>query len=542
MKPESSTPKKTTPQNSTTSGGVTAATGASASSTLPVLAPLPALAEFTATPPLHTLLQDPKRNAAMQIQACGLQLDFSRQRLSQNDFQTLMAEVEPRGITALQRAMFAGQPINTSENRPVLHVALRGSGQPAPPWGTEVDLAVATELKRMLDFAEQAYRGQLHGASGKPITDILNLGIGGSDLGPRMATAALAHYADTSAVRVHYISNPDAWELHTCLRQLDPERTLCIFASKTLTTQETLTNAASVRRWQADAGMSEQAMSAHWVAVTANRQAAAQHYPNSPCFYFWDWVGGRYSLWSALGLPLAMAIGASQFRQLLAGAQAMDAHFLNAPPAQNMPMVLGMTGAYNRCALSAPSYALACYAGRLKHFTPFIQQMDMESNGKSCDRAGHLLPKACTGPICTGPVVWGGLGIDGQHAYFQLLHQGSHLVPMEFIGVRSEDSPLPLAAEHLRVSNTNLQAQAQAFALGRNAAALGLPEHRHYAGNVPSHILWLERLDPHTLGALIALYEHKVFVQGALWGINSYDQWGVELGKEMVKQLEAAGR
>jgi glucose-6-phosphate isomerase len=319
-------------------------------------------------------------------------------------------------------------------------------------------------------------------------------------------------------------------------------------ASKTFTTQETMTNAASARRWLADAGIAGDAQSAHLVAVTAAPQkSGAAGYPPEHTFTFWDWVGGRYSVWSALGLPLALAIGAPAFREMLAGAQAMDTHFCTAPLAQNLPVILALSGIWNRNFLHCPTQLVSCYPSRLVRFAPFVQQMDMESNGKRTRQDGQPVETD------TGPIIWGGLGIDGQHAYFQLLHQGTHRVPVEFIGVQTEDTPLPLAAEHHRVVNLNLRAQAQALAVGRNAAdtlqalmaeglsaeeAEGFVTQRSFPGDVPSSILWLDTLSPHRLGALIALYEHKVFTQAAIWGINAYDQWGVELGKTMAKAME----
>jgi glucose-6-phosphate isomerase len=321
-------------------------------------------------------------------------------------------------------------------------------------------------------------------------------------------------------------------------------------ASKTFTTQETMTNAASARRWLQDGGITDAAQSAHLVSVTAApaKSSAAGYLPEHT-FTFWDWVGGRYSVWSALGLPLAMAVGAKAFREFLAGAQAMDTHFRSAPLAQNLPVILGLSGIWNRNFLHCPTQLISCYPSRLVRFAPFVQQMDMESNGKRVRKDGQPVNAG------TGPVIWGGLGIDGQHAYFQLLHQGTHRVPVEFIGVENDDTPLPLAAEHLRVVNLNLRAQSQALAVGRSAEdtvkallaegqtaeqAAPFVSQRSFAGDVPNSVLWIDTLTPHRLGALIALYEHKVFVQAAIWGINAYDQWGVELGKTMAKAMESA--
>lgn len=503
-----------------------------------------------ATPTLRELLQDPQRQARMSLQAAGLEADFSRQRIPQAVLAQLLALADESQVAEQAQAMFRGEPINATEGRAVLHVALRGSGQTNPPWGADVAGAVQAELARVCDFAELVRAGGLRGFGGQAITDVVNLGIGGSDLGPRMCTEALEPLqAAPSPVRVHYVSNVDAWALHTVLRGLDPARTAFVVQSKTFTTQETLTLAASARRWLHDAGCSQAQMSPHLIAVTASPQLAqAQGFAAERIFGFWDWVGGRYSVWSAIGLPLALAVGAHAFRELLAGGQAMDAHFLQAPAAQNLPLHMALAGLWNRNFLGAQTLNIAAYAWPLLKFTPFLQQMDMESNGKRTHIDGSPVQ------VGTGPVVWGGLGIDGQHAYFQLLHQGSHLVPVDFIGARESGCPLPLADEHQRVVLLNLQAQAQALALGRTPEetlaelrASGLPEaqaqrlapHRSYPGNVPSTLIWMERLSPHSLGALIALYEHKVFCQAALWGIHAFDQWGVELGKKMVRDLEA---
>jgi glucose-6-phosphate isomerase len=509
-------------------------------------------------PHLRELLADPNRHTYhASAPDCGLHLDHSRQAITDGVLAQLMALAEQAGVAALRDAMFRGDTLNTSEQRAVLHVALRGapgaSGDQAP-WGADIQALVHTELARVLDFARAVRSGQVTSSTGEAFTDVVNIGIGGSDLGPRMATEALdalTVHATGQGPRVHYVSNPDAWALHSTLRGLDARRTLVIVASKTFTTQETMTNAASARRWLADAGIEGEAQSQHLVAITASPQrSGAAGYPAAHTFTFWDWVGGRYSVWSALGLPLALAIGPEAFADFLAGGRAMDQHFRTAPFSANLPVLMALAGVWNRNFLDCPTQLVSTYPSRLAKFAPFIQQMDMESNGKRVQKSN--LP--C--PVGTGPIIWGGLGIDGQHAYFQLLHQGTHRVPVEFVGITAEDAPLPLAAEHHRVVNLNLRAQAQALALGRDEAATlaalkaeglsdadaqALAAQRSFAGNVPSSTLWLDALTPHRLGALIALYEHKVFVQAAIWGINAYDQWGVELGKTMAKAMEKAG-
>ena len=500
---------------------------------------------------LRELLAQPARGASLQYQAAGLTLDASRQRVNAQVMQALLQLADESGVIKQAQAMFAGQPINLTENRAVLHVALRGSEQPHPPWGQPISQMVADELNRYCRFAEQLRAGACLGFGGQPITDVVNLGIGGSDLGPRMATEALATQDKASqacSVRLHYVSNVDAWSLATTLASLPADRTLFIVQSKTFTTQETMALFASARRWLLDAGCAPDDLPRHLAAVTARPQLAqANAIDPDHCFQLWDWVGGRYSLWSAIGLPLVTAIGQNAYKEMLAGAHAMDQHFLHAEPAQNMPLALALLGIWNRNFLGAATHHIAPYHSALGKLVPFLQQQDMESNGKRV----HIDGSPCE--VATAPVLWGGLGNDGQHAYFQLLHQGSQLVPVDFIGTKQGDSRLPLAAEHQRIVLLNMQAQAQALALGRTeqetqaallneglslAQAQRLTPHRSFPGNIPSNTLWMERLTPYHLGALLALYEHKVFCQAAIWGINAYDQWGVELGKTMALALE----
>jgi len=509
------------------------------------------LAQLAAQPRPHLRerLAEPGRAERLSWSAAGLTLDASRQRLDRDTEEALLQLAAQSGLAERREAMFRGDAINTTEGRPVLHVALRG-GAEGGPWGAEVHSLVQRELDRVCRFADAVREGLVQGHGGEAFTDVVNIGIGGSDLGPRMAAEALAHLA-SERLRVHYVSNPDAWALWSVLRGLDARRTLFIVSSKTFTTQETLTNAASARRWLADQGVPEAGLAQHLVAITASPgKAAEQGYLPERCFLFWDWVGGRYSLWSALGLPLAIGIGSAAFRALLAGGRAMDEHFREAPLAHNLPVRLALHGVWNRNFQHMPTQLIVSYASRLARFVPFVQQMDMESNGKRVMLDGRVLD------VDSGPIVWGGLGIDGQHAYFQLVHQGRHAIPVDLIGVLSEDTPLPLAAQHHAVVNLNLRAQAQAMALGRTLeqteaqllqdgadaeTAHALAPHRAFPGDIPSHLIWLDRLDPQRLGALIALYEHKVFCQAAIWGINAFDQWGVELGKSMAKAMERAG-
>ena len=502
---------------------------------------------------LRDLLKDSSRTEKWQASGAGLTIDYSHQRVTDDVLTQLLALAEESDVMGQARAMFRGELINATEQRAVLHVALRGSHIPNPPWGYAISKAVANELHRVCTFAEKVREGQIKGYGQESITDVVNLGIGGSDLGPRMTTEALSHLTRDSfknKVRVHYVSNVDAWSLYTTLAPLNPARTLFVVQSKTFTTQETMTLAASAKRWLLDAGCTPEDLGKHLVAVTANPELSmVQGFSPDHTFGFWDWVGGRYSVWSAIGLPLAISIGAFAFQDMLLGARAMDEHFLSAPAQQNLPLLMGLLGVWNRNFLQATTHNIAPYASPLGKFASFLQQMDMESNGKST----HVDGSAVT--VATAPVLWGGLGIDGQHAYFQLIHQGQHLVPMDFIGLRTERSPLPLAAEHHRIVLLNMQAQAKALAIGRSEEetrleleAAGLPQedvarlapHRHYPGNVPSSTIWVDALTPRSMGALMALYEHKVFCQAAVWGIHAYDQWGVELGKKMAKDIESA--
>ena len=506
-------------------------------------------------PHLRDLLQDPQRGARFHASGAGITIEYARQRISPEVLSQLLALADESKVMAQAQAMFRGEAINATEQRAALHVALRGSHVPNPPWGAEISKQVAQELLRVCMFAEKVREGQLIGHEGEAITDVVNLGIGGSDLGPRMTTEALSHLTRDSfknKVRVHYVSNVDAWSLYTTLAKLNPARTAFVVQSKTFTTQETMTLAASAKRWLLDASCPPDKLHQHLIAVTANPHISeAQGFRPEHTFGFWDWVGGRYSVWSAIGLPLAISIGAFAFQDMLLGARAMDEHFMSAPAQDNLPLLMALFGVWNRNFLGASTHNIAPYASPLGKFASFLQQMEMESNGKRTHVDGSPVQ------VATAPVIWGGLGIDGQHAYFQLIHQGQHLVPLDFIGLRTERSPLPLAAEHHRVVLLNMQAQAQALALGRTpeetvqalrdsgmdeSEVQRLAPHRSYPGNVPSTTIWVDALTPRSMGALMALYEHKVFCQAAMWGIHAYDQWGVELGKKMAHDMESASR
>ncbi len=495
--------------------------------------------------PLRALLAQPQRRLTRALQAAGITLDASRQCVDDAIHGQLQALAQQSQVMSLAAAMARGERVNASEDRAALHMALRGSDWAAAPWGPTIGGEVTAELARACQFADDARSGRWASHSGARITDVVNLGIGGSDLGPRMASAALAPTGD-NAIRVHFVSNPDAAALHAALATLDPKRTGFIVQSKTFTTAETLLLAASARAWLLGAGCPSTSLATHFVAVTAQPERAVQWgIDPARVLRFWDWVGGRYSLWSAIGLPIMLACGSNVFRELLAGGHAMDRHFLEAPPEDNLPLQLALLGVWNRNFLGLPTLAVCPYSAKLGGFVPFLQQLEMESSGKRT----HVDGSECR--IGTAPIVWGGLGIDGQHAYFQLLHQGQHRVPVEFIGVREVDPlvarDLPLAADHHALVNRQMLAQARALAWGQtpDESLTSLPgsdalaAHRTHPGNVPSSILWLQRLDARHLGALVALYEHKVFCQAAIWGINPFDQWGVELGKQLARVLDS---
>ena len=465
---------------------------------------------------------DSKRFEAFSQSAPHVFADLSKNRIDAGTEALLLDLARQTGLEAHRDAMFAGEVINTTEGRQVMHWLLRN-----PPLAqmkqARIDInSVASQLAEvhhtldaMLAFAE-AMRAD------KGITDVVNIGIGGSDLGPQMAVLALDEFA-TPSKRIHFVSNVDGHELNAVLKKIKPESTLFLVASKTFTTIETMTNAASAKAWfQAQGGSN---IARHFAALTTN-VAAANAFGITTTFGFWDWVGGRYSVWSAIGLPLAIAIGAQGFREFLAGAHAMDEHFRTAPLAQNLPVRLGLLDVWYRNFHGFSSRSIAPYHSALKRLPAYLQQLEMESNGKRVDVSGAALPYG------TSPVVWGEPGTNGQHAYFQMLHQGTDVVPVEFVAVKTPKHSLP---GHHTLLLANVVAQAQALMLGKTDAG----GHKHFTGNRPSTFLLLDDLSPTSLGALIALQEHRVFVSGSLWGINSFDQWGVELGKVLAKDVEA---
>ena len=459
---------------------------------------------------------DAGRAARFSQEAPELFADLSKNWIDAAVQDLLVELARQCGVEAQRDAMFAGEPINNTEGRAVLHTLLRAPGG-APQASAAWDAALAdvhTTLDAMLAYAEQV-------RADAAITDVVNIGIGGSDLGPQMVVRALDAYAAPER-RMHFVSNVDGHELAAVLRDVRPESTLFLVASKTFTTAETMANARSALAWfQAQGGRD---VARHFAALSSNVQAA-QDFGIANIFGFWDWVGGRYSLWSAIGLSIAIAVGAERFRELLAGAHAMDRHFREAPLATNLPVQLGLLDVWYRNFLGFTSRSIAPYASALARLPAYLQQLEMESNGKRVDRDGAPLPYG------TSPVLWGEPGTNGQHAYFQMLHQGTDVVPVEFVAVRTEAHGL---AGHQRALLANVLAQAQALMLGKADAG----GHRDFPGNRPSSFLLLPELTPRSLGALIAFQEHRVFTSGAVWGINSFDQWGVELGKVLAKDIE----
>ncbi|CAN5791600.1 glucose-6-phosphate isomerase [soil metagenome] len=477
---------------------------------------------------------DPGRFDAFSRRDGDMLLDFSKTSLDGAALDLLVALAEARGVAERRDAMFAGEPINMTEGRAVLHAALRNrSSAPMRVAGEDVMPKIRPVLDRMAAFASGLRGGSIAAADGRPFSDVVNIGIGGSDLGPAMATLALAPYAD--GPRLHYVSNIDGAHIRDTLRGLDPARTLVIVASKTFTTIETMTNARTARAWM-EAALGDKA-GGHFAAVsTALEKTAAFGIDAARVFGFWDWVGGRYSVWGAVGLPLMIAIGPERFEAFLAGAHAMDRHFREAPLASNMPVLLALVGIWHRNALGYPSRAVLPYDQRLARLPAYLQQLDMESNGKGVTLEGAPVAQA------TGPIVWGEPGTNGQHAFFQLIHQGTDTIPCEFlVAANGHEADL---RHHHDLLLANCLAQSEALMMGRSRAEAeaasgggGLAAHRVFPGNRPSVTLLYARLDPATLGRIIALYEHRVFVEGTIWGINSFDQWGVELGKELATAL-----
>ena len=504
-------------------------------------------AHYAAIEPLHMrdmFHDDPARFDRFSLRLDDLLFDYSKNRIDDETIRLLVALAEQAGLPAAIERMFSGEKINFTEQRAVLHTALRNrSENPVHVDGKDVMPGVRRVLEQMRRFSDAVRGGGLRGHTGKQISDIVNVGIGGSDLGPLMACEALKPYSDPK-LHVHFVSNVDGTHLAETLKKLDAETTLFIVSSKTFTTQETLTNARSARAWLIEEMGDESAVAKHFAAVSTNLKATGEFgiHPEN-VFEFWDWVGGRYSLWSAIGLPIALYIGMDRFEGLLGGAYVMDEHFRSAPLDKNMPVLLGLLGIWYGNFFGAGSNAVLPYDQYLHRFPAYLQQLEMESNGKRVDRDGNAVD------YDTGMVVWGEPGTNGQHAFYQLLHQGTHLVPADFLAPLYSHNPI---GEHHAILLANCFAQTEALMLGKTAgeardelAAQGLHgetletllPHKVFPGNRPTNTLLFDRLDPHTLGMLVALYEHKAFVQGVIWNIDSFDQWGVELGKQLAGKI-----
>ncbi|MEV7341386.1 glucose-6-phosphate isomerase [Streptomyces sp. NPDC093544] len=487
---------------------------------------------------------DPARAERYVVRVGDLRIDYSKHLITDETLALLQELATATGVFGLRDAMFRGEKINVTERRAVLHTALRAPRDAVVEVdGENVVPAVHAVLDKMTDFAEQVRSGKWTGHTGRRIRNVVNIGIGGSDLGPAMAYEALRAFTDRE-LTVRFVSNVDGADLHEAVRDLDPAETLFIVASKTFTTIETITNATSARTWLlAGLGGDSDAVAKHFVALSTNSEKVADFgIDTANMFEFWDWVGGRYSFDSAIGLSLMIAIGPDRFRELLDGFFVVDEHFRTAAPESNAPLLLGLLGVWYGNFFDAQSHAVLPYSHYLSKFTAYLQQLDMESNGKSVDRDGHLVEWQ------TGPVVWGTPGTNGQHAYYQLIHQGTRLIPADLIGFANPVGELSdeLKAQH-DLLMANLFAQGQALAFGKTSdevRAEGVPEeqvaHRTFRGNHPTTTILAAELTPSVLGQLIALYEHKVFVQGAIWNIDSFDQWGVELGKVLARRVEPA--
>jgi glucose-6-phosphate isomerase len=488
--------------------------------------------------------EDSQRFSEFSMTSSSLFLDYSKNLISRETRTLLVNLARECGLEQAIRALFDGELVNSSEGRPALHTALRRPvSERLAVNGVNVMPEVHRVLNQMTELVGRIHSGMWRGYSEKPITDIVNIGIGGSFLGPQLVSEALLPFAQ-KGVSCHYLANIDGSEFHELVGKLRAETTLFIVSSKTFGTLETLKNAQAARAWYLAQGGSEESLHRHFIAVSSNREAAqAFGIRAENIFPMWDWVGGRYSLWSAIGLPIALAIGMSNFKELLSGAYSMDQHFQSAPFERNMPVILGMLGVWYGNFWGAQSHAILPYDHYLRNITKHLQQLDMESNGKSVRHDGTPVNTD------TGPVIWGGVGCNGQHAYHQLLHQGSQLIPADFIVPVVSYNPV---ADHHQWLYANCLSQSQALMLGKTRSeaeaelrAKGLLEdevqrlapHKVIPGNRPSNTLVLERVSPRRLGALVAMYEHKVFVQSVIWGINAFDQWGVELGKEMGKNV-----
>jgi glucose-6-phosphate isomerase len=481
---------------------------------------------------------DRDRGERLAVEAEDVYLDYSKNRVTDQTLRLLVQLAEERGLRQRIDAMFAGAAINSTEDRAVLHVALRApEGTRIEVGGADVVADVHEVLNRMSVFAERVRAGHWKGATGKPVRNVVNIGIGGSDLGPVMAYEALRHYSRRD-MTFRFVSNVDGTDFVEATRDLDPAETLFIVSSKTFTTLETMTNARSAKRWLLAALADRAAVARHFVAVSTN-EAEVRAFGIDPAnmFGFWDWVGGRYSMDSAIGLSTMLAIGPDRFRELLAGFHAIDEHFRTAPFEHNLPVLMGLLAVWYADFFHAETVAVLPYDQYLKRFPAYLQQLTMESNGKSVTLDGQRVDYQ------TGPIYWGEPGTNGQHSFYQLIHQGTRLIPSDFIAFTQTSNPI---GNHHDLLTANVFAQTEALAFGKTAAEVeveGTPDwlvpHRVFEGNRPTNTILLQRLTPETLGKLVALYEHSVFTQGVIWGINSFDQWGVELGKALAKRIAA---
>ena len=493
-------------------------------------------AEIATTHMRDLFAGDPSRAERFSLRVGELLLDYSKNRITDKTRDLLVRLAEEADVAQWRQRMFGGEKINNTEDRAALHVALRDRGDgSARVDGEDVAPKVAAVIEKMGAFAERVRSGEWRGYTGERITDVINIGIGGSDLGPQMVVQALTPYRHPQ-LKLHFISNIDGTHLSEVLGALNPATTLFIVSSKTFTTLETMTNARSARAWFLARSQANDQVARHFVAVSSNREAVTGFgIDPANMFEFWDWVGGRYSLWSAIGLSIMLAVGAERFDELLEGAHAMDVHFREAPFEQNMPVILALLGVWYNNYFGADTHAILPYDHYLRSLPAYLQQADMESNGKSVDRDGGRVD------YTTGPIIWGASGINGQHAFYQLLHQGTRLVPADFIVTVERPVDLP---EHHDLLIANFLAQTEALMRGRTreetqSQTTQFVQHKVFEGNHPTNAILLQKLTPHALGMLIALYEHKIFVQGVIWNLNSYDQWGVELGKQLTGPILA---
>jgi len=493
---------------------------------------------------LRDLFKDTERfnKYSIRLDNIGILFDYSKNIIDDKTKQLLLDLVVASDLKSWTEKIFSGVKINWTEKRAVLHSALRNmSDKPVYVDGKDVMVDIKKVLNKMKDFTEQLRSGKWKGATGKEIKAVINIGIGGSDLGPRMVCEALKYYAD--GPQVYFVSNVDGADIYEVLKKLDPETSLFIVASKTFTTQETMTNANTARKWLVEK-LGESAIKNHFVALSTNKEKVAEFgIDTNNMFEFWNFVGGRYSLWSAIGLPIACSVGFDKFKELLEGAYEMDQHFINAPIEQNIPVIMAVLGVWYNNFFNAQSYTVLPYSQYLHRFTAFLQQSDMESNGKTINRNGQKVNYQ------TGQVLWGEPGTNGQHSFYQLIHQGTKLIPSDFIGI--VNPPERVGDHHEKLmSNFFAQPEALAFGLTKEQAIDALEKsgaskediemlapHKVFEGNKPTNSILLDELTPKTLGALIAMYEHKIFVQGIIWQVNSYDQWGVELGKKLANVI-----